>query len=81
MRFLILAIALLLLWLVLRSLLRGSHTSDRTDNNNRQIPEEMVACAQCRLYLPKSEALEQHGQFFCSSQHRTDWLKKQSPPN
>jgi uncharacterized protein len=30
----------------------------------------MVACSHCGLNLPRSEALEQSGQFFCSEEHR-----------
>jgi hypothetical protein len=75
MRFLILVAALVFLWLFLRSLLRASR---KPKQGSRQIPEEMVACAQCRLYLPKSEAVTQDSQFFCSHQHRADWLKKQA---
>jgi uncharacterized protein len=32
--------------------------------------ETMVACSHCGLNLPRSEALERSGQFFCSEEHR-----------
>jgi uncharacterized protein len=32
--------------------------------------EKMVACAHCGLNLPRSEALEESGRFFCSEEHR-----------
>ena len=33
-------------------------------------PESMVACARCRVNLPRSEALEADGHFYCSEEHR-----------
>jgi len=36
-----------------------------------QVPEEsMVPCAHCGVNLPRSEALEASGRFFCSEEHR-----------
>jgi len=32
--------------------------------------ETMVACAHCGVNLPRSEALEASGRFFCSEEHR-----------
>jgi len=32
--------------------------------------ETMVACAHCGLNIPRSEALEGSGRFFCSEEHR-----------
>jgi len=31
--------------------------------------EEMVRCAQCNVYLPRSDALLQSGRFWCSPEH------------
>ena len=33
-------------------------------------PESMVACSRCRVNLPRSEALEADGRFYCSEEHR-----------
>jgi uncharacterized protein len=33
-------------------------------------PEAMVPCARCGVNLPRSEALEAGGRFFCSDEHR-----------
>jgi uncharacterized protein len=32
--------------------------------------ESMVACARCGVHVPRSEALENAGRFFCSEEHR-----------
>ena len=32
--------------------------------------ESMVPCAQCGVNLPRSEALETQGRFYCSEEHR-----------
>jgi len=32
--------------------------------------EPMVPCAHCGVNLPRSEALEAAGRFFCSEEHR-----------
>ncbi len=35
-----------------------------------RVTQSMVPCARCGLMLPKSDALEQNGQHFCSAEHR-----------
>lgn len=32
-------------------------------------PEDMVRCANCGVYLPKSDAIQQHEQYWCSAEH------------
>lgn len=44
----------------------GKHR--RRDQSSRV--ESMVPCAHCGLNLPRSEALEESGRFFCSEEHR-----------
>ena len=34
------------------------------------LPEDMVACAECGLLLPRSEALPGRGGVFCTAAHR-----------
>lgn len=31
--------------------------------------EEMVRCGQCGIHLPRSEAIKQGGEFWCSPEH------------
>jgi len=35
------------------------------------LPEDMVACAECGVHLPRSEALPGRGGLFCTEDHRT----------
>lgn len=34
------------------------------------LTEAMVPCAHCGINIPRSEALESGGRFFCSEEHR-----------
>ena len=33
------------------------------------LAQTMIACDQCGLYIPRSEALAQDGKHYCSTQH------------
>lgn len=67
MRYLLLIIAIWIGVLIVRHFWRLRHASQP----GRQLPEQdMVRCAQCGLHLPKREALESQGQFYCSDRHR-----------
>jgi uncharacterized protein len=71
MRTLFFIAAIVLLVLAVRSLLpRPRGKSSRKD----QAVEKMVSCAQCRLYLPQSEALSADENFFCNREHHHTWL-------
>ncbi len=37
--------------------------------------EQLHACAQCRVHIPHSQAVEYQGQFFCCPQHQQDWQR------
>jgi uncharacterized protein len=74
MKFLILvAVVVAVLWLA-----RGGR---RRVSGNEQSPprsppqEAMVACTQCGLHLPRSEALPGRGGLFCSEVHRAAFEK------
>jgi uncharacterized protein len=41
--------------------------------------EEMVRCAQCNVYLPRSEALLQSGRFWCGPEHAQLGEKGEKP--
>lgn len=38
--------------------------------------EEMVRCAHCGVYLPRSEALMKEGQLWCSQEHASLGVKE-----
>jgi len=37
------------------------------------VPEVMVSCAHCGVYIPASEALHQDGLDFCSQEHLKEY--------
>ncbi|CAB3652130.1 PP0621 family protein [Achromobacter insolitus] len=41
----------------------------RTDARGPKPLESMVRCAHCGIHLPRSEALLQNGQTWCSAEH------------
>lgn len=69
MKFLILiAVVLGAVWL-LRGM-RKPRLPDVPPPPAPQGPDEMVACAQCGVHLPRSEALPGRGGVFCGEAHR-----------
>jgi uncharacterized protein len=42
----------------------------RARSSGSPSSESMVPCAHCGLNLPRSEALESAGRFYCSEEHR-----------
>ncbi|MDH1302354.1 PP0621 family protein [Achromobacter sp. GD03932] len=41
----------------------------KTDARGPKPLESMVRCAHCGIHLPRSEALQQNGQTWCSAEH------------
>ncbi len=37
--------------------------------------QDMVRCAQCGVYVPRSEAVEGGGQFYCGEDHRRQGVR------
>ena len=63
---LFLAVVFVLLWL-----LRGATTRRRGGPSRPpSAPQEMIACAQCGVHLPRDEALPGRGGVFCGEAHR-----------
>lgn len=68
-RFLLIVVAVWLAIMIARQLLRSSK---RTSAPPRQLPErDMVRCAECGLHVPRNEALDDDGRFYCSERHRS----------
>ena len=55
-------------WLVLQIIKRA--LASRQVNSSRQPSiANMVACAQCGVHLPESEAIRENGRYYCSEEH------------
>ena len=55
---------------------------DREDALNVESQQEggqMVRCAWYQVHVPESDALRDHGEWFCSSAHRDRFLQEQRP--
>lgn len=64
--FLLLAVAIYLLW---RSLQRRDGAPRATGGDER-LPQAMVSCATCGLHVPRQEALMLGDRYFCCEEHR-----------
>jgi len=64
-KLLLLVIAIVVVYFVLTGLARK-----RRARPVSPVGEPMVPCAHCGVNLPRSEALEAAGRFFCSEEHR-----------
>ena len=69
LRWLVLAAAVLAaIWLLRRALARREGGPPRAGRES--APAELVSCAHCQVHLPRGEALEHAGKFYCSDEHR-----------
>jgi uncharacterized protein len=69
LRWLVLAAAVFAaVWLLRRSLARRDAGPRRAAPKRAQAV--LVSCAHCELLLPRGEAIEQDGSFYCSDEHR-----------
>jgi uncharacterized protein len=67
----LLAAAVYLLW---RAAARRDARRTRPDSPAPAVPEQMVGCSECGVNLPVSDAIEAHGRYFCSEEHRRLFL-------
>jgi uncharacterized protein len=67
-KLLIVLAAALVLYVLWRGLRRG--TGARPGEGARANGERMVGCGHCGVHLPLSEAIQSHGRYFCSEEHR-----------
>ncbi len=75
-RTLIIIVALLLVFLLVKNLLAKKRLQ-RPLNKPDQTSGNTVQCMQCKTYIPDSEAIIAGQQFFCCQQHKRDWLDTQ----
>lgn len=73
MKFVLLAaIVLLLVWLARRGATRVPPPPAAPAPAREAKPQDMVACAQCGVHLPRGEALPGRGGVFCGEAHRRE---------
>jgi uncharacterized protein len=77
MKYLVLILVVVaVLWLM-----RANRRPPPPKHGKPKLPpvEDMVACAECGLHLPRGEALPGRGGFFCSDTHRAAHEKLNAP--
>ncbi len=63
----------IVIWLVIQLIKRGLSTNQNKSpaqkNQEETNIENMVACDQCHVHLPRSEAFLVDGKFYCTKAH------------
>ena len=75
MKFVLLVLAVVVLFWLIRSSLRRPPP---VPPSGRARPQPMLACAQCGVHMPQNEALPGRGGVFCGEAHR-DAFEKAHP--
>ena len=65
-KFLLLILVIVAVWW----LAKGFRRKDAARDASAAVPEQMVTCSHCGLYLPRSEAIGEGDKFFCCAEHR-----------
>ncbi|OFZ98026.1 MAG: hypothetical protein A3H35_00760 [Betaproteobacteria bacterium RIFCSPLOWO2_02_FULL_62_17] len=60
---------LVLLALVVYLAVKAARRKVRAKVRSLRTPEDMVACGRCGVNLPKSEAFQSQGRYFCCKDH------------
>jgi uncharacterized protein len=75
MKFVLIVVAVVvLLWLL--GGLRRRVAPPPAKTSGSSSPQEMVACAQCGVHLPRGESLPGRGGVFCGEAHRAAFEKE-----
>ena len=64
------AIIVIIALLVYRLLKRWLATLPRESKKNPDKIGRMVRCHYCELHIPEAEAIQDHGDWYCSDEHR-----------
>lgn len=51
-------------------LAKGFRRKDAAGSGSAAVPEQMVNCGHCGLYLPQSEAVREGDKYYCCAEHR-----------
>lgn len=73
MKFLVVLLAVVVLWWLLFGRTRVSGRGSPRGGQGSRMPtvsEGMVACAHCGVHVPASEALQRDGLHYCGAAHR-----------
>lgn len=65
-KLLLLILVIVAVWLLAKGFRRKDGAADAPPT----MPEQMVHCSHCGLYLPQSEAIRDEDKFFCCAEHR-----------
>jgi uncharacterized protein len=80
MKLLVVIVALVVLWLLLRGLVRRNRGEGESARKPPSAaPRAMLACAHCGMHMPQDEALPGRGGVFCGEAHRAAY--EQQHPN
>ncbi|MEP7299203.1 MAG: PP0621 family protein [Burkholderiales bacterium] len=79
MKFLLLVLAGMALWWLIRGSLRGARPP-RPPAAPADAPQAMLTCAQCGVHLPRDEALPGRGGVFCDAAHRDAFERTHPAP-
>jgi uncharacterized protein len=60
----------LVIWLIVRGILRAQDRASRAPGAKSAQGEDMVTCAKCGVNLPRSEAREENGRLVCNDNPR-----------
>jgi uncharacterized protein len=68
-KWLFLILLLLVVYLAVKAGHRAARAKEARANSAALAAQTMVACKRCGLHLPKEEALEVDGRFYCCQDH------------
>ena len=81
MKILVVIVALAVLWLLLRGLVRRAKGEGPARKSTPPAqPQPMLACAHCGMHLPRDEALPGRGGVFCGEAHRAAYEQQHPAP-
>jgi len=71
-RFILLIIAIIAVWLIIRSLIQKnsiSLNSKDTPAKAKLEPEKIIACHHCGLHIPLNDAIKSGDKLYCCEEH------------
>jgi len=71
LKWLFLSLVVLVFW----GLIRSRNKLTPPAEGPAPAASAMVACVQCRVYLPQAEAVIADGNVFCCQEHRDQWQR------